>query len=364
MDFIKLLINTGQKTFRLTKIKIVFLLGFIINSCSFAETPEERPYHHTDNGFRNLPGGIPAEEVSAFYRFRKFFINKVTEDYDIEIPEGHVIPYPAAVELLKSFGTEQEIVTWIGHMTTLIRLDGKVVLTDPFFSDYATPVPPFGPKRSVDPGVKIEDLPPIDIILISHSHYDHLDLPSLEKIPNKDNITVVVPLKLGVYAKDKGFAQVIELDWYEETKVKGIQIIALPVIHWSKRSPFKKNDTLWAGFSIASTQKKIFFSGDLEYGTHYKSLAKYGPFDLAILSISPYKPSFVMKGSHCEPINCLKIGLELKAQNFMPAHWGTIQLGLHPFNEPIEDFKKAAQALNIPPENLKIFKIGETKPLD
>ena len=340
-------------------------LKIVIVSCSFAETPAKRPYHHTDDGFRNLPGGIPAEEVSAFYRFRKFFIKKVTEDYDdVKIPEGHIVPYDAAVKQLQSFSEKEDTITWIGHMTILIRLDGKFILTDPFFSDYAAPVPPFGPKRSVPPGIKIEDLPPLDMIIISHSHYDHLDLPSLEKIPNKENITVIVPLQMGSYAKDSGFQKIIELDWHEKTTVAGIQIIALPVIHWSKRSAFKRNDTLWAGFSIASPQKKIFFSGDLEYGTHYKSLEKYGPFDLAILAIAPYKPSFMMKGSHCEPINCLKIGFELKAQKFMPAGWGTIQLGLQPFNEPIEDFQKAAKDLNIPSENLKIFKIGETQRID
>ena len=344
---------------------MLVLCMVLLVSCAPTAEVSDRPYHHTDDGFRNLPGGIPPEEASIVQRFFSFGLHKMTEDYsDVTIPEGHVIPYDKAVQQLQAAPPGSDTITWIGHMTTLIRLNGKVILTDPFFSDVASPLPPFGPARSVPPGINIEDLPPIDVILISHSHYDHLDLPSLERLPNKDTTTVIVPLKLGRYARDSGFKNVIELDWYDEASVDTLKITALPVIHWSKRGLFDRNETLWAGFAIASPQKKIFFSGDLEYGSHYKSLARYGPFDLAILAIAPYKPSLIMKGSHCEPINCLKVAVEMKSKQFMPAHWGTIQLGLQPFTEPIEDFKKAAEVLNIPPQDLMILSIGETRTID
>ena len=346
-------------------ILIYFISCFLTMPTILFPDSKKKLYHHTEKGFRNLPGGLPMEKASFFKKFFGFYIKKVFENYNAQtIPKNHIVPYEKAVEILKSTPNNQDTLTWIGHMTTLIRLDNQYILTDPFFSNVASPLPPFGPRRTIAPGIKIKDLPPIDVILISHSHYDHLDMPSLKLLAKKNKSTVVLPLKLGVYAKEAKFNDIIELDWYEKSTVKGLEIITLPVIHWSKRKMFKKNDTLWAGFSIQSSKRKIFFSGDLEYGTHYKSLGeKYGPFDLAILSISPDKPKFIMQGHHCSPINCLKIGLEIKAKTFMPVHWGTIQLGTNAFSEPIEMFKKGSIKLKIDNKQLNIFRIGETKQL-
>ena len=132
----------------------------------------------------------------------------------------------------------------------LLRIGGTTVLTDPWFTDYASPTRPIGPRRYVPPGIAIEALPPIDVVVVSHGHYDHLDLPTIESLPNRERITTVVPLGLGHYFAERGYAHVIELDWFEDTMAAGLKFTALPVIHWSKRSPFKTNDTLWAGFAI------------------------------------------------------------------------------------------------------------------
>ncbi len=352
------------KGFKLSIYKLCLLLNpaLFLLACSSIKQAANKPYHHTENGFRNLSGGLQRPKDASILDGLSFAVHKVFQIYcAIKVPKNHVMPYDEALEQLKSFSQDQDIVTWIGHMTTLIRLDGVNILTDPFFSNYAAPLPPFGPRRTVAPGIKMRDLPPIDIILITHDHYDHLDLPSLRRIANKNNITVVTPLKLGQYVRDQGFDNIIELDWYQDTTVGDIRFTALPVIHYSRRGLFDKNKTLWAGYAITSKKQNIFFSGDLEYGTHYKELAKYGPFDLAILSISPYKPAAIMQGNHCKPIDCLKLALEMDAKNFMPVHWGTIDLGQQAFDEPIIDFKKGAKTLNIAKENLKISRIGQTQ---
>ena len=328
----------------------------------------QKPYHHTKDGFRNLPKAIYEKESSFFKALYRFTIGRIFEEAkeedrpSITIPKDYSIPSKKALNLWQN--TSGDKIAWIGHMTTLIKLDDKHILTDPFFSDYASPIPPIGPKRIVKAGMSIKDLPKVDIIIISHSHYDHLDIPSLENIPNKENISIIVPLKVSQYFEHLNFKEVIELDWHENTQIDSITITAMPVTHWSKRSLFATNDTLWAGYSIISKHKKIFFSGDLEYASYYKELGeKYGPFDLAILSISPYKPKEVMRGSHCEPKNCLNLALDLKAKNFMPIHWGTILLGYNYLYEPLHDFISGAKELGIKNKQLFIFKIGETKSL-
>lgn len=259
----------------------------------------------------------------------------------------------------------QDSITWIGHMTALLRLDGRTVLTDPFFSDYATPLPPIGPKRYVPPALTIEELPPIDVVVVSHSHFEHLDLPSIEALPNRESITAVVPLKLGRYFRDAGYGRVVELDWEESVEAAGLRITALPVIHWSKRSAFATNDTLWAGFAIeAANGARIYFGGDAEYGPVYKRVAaRHGGFDLALLSIGAFLPRVVMHGAHCVPEDCLKIGTDLRAHTMMAMHWGTIQLGDDTPAQAIERFRQGADAAGLPPERAWIVKIGETRPL-
>ena len=321
-------------------------------------------YHHTEDGFRNLQGSIYKKESSFFKSSYRFTIGRIFEESrpPIIIPKDYSISDKEAINLWNQ--TSGDKITWIGHMSTLIKLDDKHILTDPFFSDYASPIPPFGPKRIVKASIGIKDLPQIDIVIISHSHYDHLDLPSLENLPNKENITIITPLKVSQYFNHLNFKKVIELDWHDSVKIGSITFTAMPVTHWSKRYIFKTNDTLWAGYSIVSKNKRIFFSGDLEYASYYKKLGeKYGPFDLAILSISPYKPKEIMRGSHCEPKNCLKLALDLKAKKFMPIHWGTIMLGYNALYEPLNDFVQGAKELGIKKNQLFIFKIGETKSL-
>lgn len=283
---------------------------------------------------------------------------------EFDVPADHIVPPDEARASLDAINGADSI-TWIGHMTALLRLNGKVVLTDPFFSEYATPVPPFGPQRAVAPAMAIEDLPPVDVVVISHSHYDHLDLNAIEQLANRENITAVVPLGLGHYFSERGYRRVVELDWMEKTEAAGLSITAMPVIHWSKRSFFDKNDTLWAAYAIeAQGGLRVYFGGDAEYGPVYKTLRdSMGGFDVALLSVGAYMPRVIMQGNHSIPETTLQLGLDLDSHTMIAMHWGTIALGAEEFAEPVTRFREAGRAAGLDDDRVWTLKIGETRKL-
>lgn len=348
----------------LPKLLILAIALSAILGCAPPQHLEGQPYHHTTSGFRNPPDSPVRNEWNKRMgwllgrAWRSFSEDQETLVHD------HVL---SKEETLRQFAglDGQDSITWIGHMTALLRMNGRTVLTDPFFSDYATPLPPFGPKRYVPPALEIADLPPIDVVVISHSHFEHLDLPSIEALPNRDSITAVVPLRLGHYFRDAGYGRVIELDWYESAEVADLRFTALPVIHWSKRSAFATNDTLWAAFAIEDANgARVYFGGDAEYGPVYQRVAdRHSGFDLALLSIGAFLPRIVMHGAHCVPEDCIRIGTDLGAHTVMAMHWGTIQLGDDTPDQGIARFRQGAKAAGLPPERAWIVKIGETRPL-
>jgi len=332
--------------------------------CAQPETPAERPAHHAADGtFRNPPG---SPEKNSVWRRLPWLLTRPFVDWDDPgpLPAGHILPRPEARGLLARLA-DRDTVTWIGHMTVLLRLGGVTVLTDPWFTDTAGPLDGLSPRRYAPPGLAIQDMPKIDVVLVSHSHYDHLDLETLDLLPDKAGITAIVPLGLSQYFRDRGFGRVVELDWYQGAEAHGLEITALPVIHWSKRSLFRTNDTLWAGFAIrAPSGARIFFSGDAEYGPVYRQVAKRaGGFDLAILSIGAYLPRVVMTGSHCVPEDCLKIGLDLGADTLLGIHWGTIRLGDDKPMETVRRVRAGAETQGLAPDRLWLMHIGETRVL-
>ncbi|MBL6928552.1 MAG: MBL fold metallo-hydrolase [Rhodospirillales bacterium] len=349
---------------RLGQISTVVLLATaaLIAACSTPEHQAGAPYHHTTSGFRN-PEGSP-QGYSTWERLPALGKHIFGRLGELEAPPGNVVPPVEALASLKAMNGADSI-TWIGHMTALLRLNGKVVLTDPWFSQYASPIAPLGPQRIAAPGIAIEDLPPIDIVIVSHSHYDHLDLDTIARLPNREDITAVVPLGLGHYFSETGYGRVVELDWREKTQAAGLSITAMPVIHWSKRSFFDKNDTLWAAYAIeAPNGLRVYFGGDAEYGPVYKTLRdQLGGFDAAILSVGAFRPRVIMQGNHCIPETCLQIGLDLDAHTLIAMHWGTIGLGSEGFWEPVEGFRAAGRKAEIADDRIWIMKIGETRKL-
>ena len=273
---------------------------------------------------------------------------------------SHVLAHDETLRMLEALAGKSSI-TWIGHMTVLLKIDGRTILADPWWSSYASPVPGFGPRRYVAPALAIEELPPIDIVVVSHSHYDHLDLNAVAALPNRERIAAVVPTGLGVYFRKLGYGTVVELGWEESATVADIRLTALPAIHFSQRRPFKLNDTLWAAFAIEGPSGvRVYFGGDSDYGPiHAKLGRRWGGFDIALLSIG----GFHNCGVHCTPEDCVRLALDLKSRVLVPLHWGTIYLGEGPPHELPARFLAAALDRGVRKADVWPMRIGETRAL-
>ncbi len=346
-----------QKTFYLF---IIYVFIFFLCCADKQSHLPGKPFHHIEGGFRNPPGSI--EPVGSFFVRLLFNASRpFVELYTPAIPNDHVLDHDIA---LKEFYKDEEndSITWIGHSTVILRMGKQIIAIDPWFSDWATNVPPFGPKREVPPGIPLDKLLQFNVIVISHNHYDHLDIATLKRLQNPDQIAVIVPIGVSRYIKKIRFKEVIELDWYESKDVNNILYTALPVVHNSRRGLFDKNETLWAGFSIKSPNgKKVFFC-EGEYGEIYKQIGqKYGPFDIALITAGAYMPRKYMQGSHCIPENCVQIALDIRAENIAPVHWGTVIISTEGFMEPGYRVREEAIKKGVREENIWIMKIGETR---
>ena len=322
-----------------------------------------RPHHHLPNGLFRNPPGSPARNVDVPTMLR--FFGRMTRQgrLPVDIPDGHVMPEHEALAMLRGMGAADSL-TWLGHAAFLIRVAGRNIITDPYLTDYAGPGR-WGPKRYVKSGISIENLPPIDLLLISHNHYDHLDEETLIRLPNKERIQVVAPLRLGQFFLKRGFQRVVELDWDEQFIDDAVAITALPVVHWSRRNARDTNRTLWAGFSIRSPGMHLFFGGDSAYGKVFGRIGEsYGPFDAAMIGIGAYAPREIMQASHATPEEAVQIGKDIGARNIVGMHWGTVGLTEEPPFEPPERFRVAGRDQGFADENLWVMRIGETRPLE
>ena len=183
-------------------------------------------------------------------------------------------------------------VTWVGHATVLVQMPGVTFLTDPIWSDWPSPIPFIGPRRYVPPGIAIQDLPPIDFVVISHNHYDHLDLPTLKQLAARNAQTqFLVPLGNEQLLRDQGIAQVHAFDWGDSMTINGNTIYCLPTQHWSKRGLTDTNRSLWGSWAVIGAAKRFYFAGDTGYFKGFKAIGeKLGPFDLAAMPIGAYEP--------------------------------------------------------------------------
>jgi len=259
-------------------------------------------------------------------------------------------------------GTDENAITWIGHATLLFERDGKTILTDPMFSDRASPLAFSGPKRVAPPARSLEALPPIDVVLISHAHYDHLDMPSLRRLAElQPDIAVLAPLGVGRYARDAGFTNVTELDWWQDTTLGDVTVTATPARHWASRSPFDRNRTLWAGFMVRfSDGFQFYFIGDTGYSEDFLDVReRLGPTDLAAIPIGAYAPRDFMKESHCNPEEAVQIFQDLGAERAVAIHWGTFKLTLEPLDEPPILLDAALQQARIGADKFRALVHGE-----
>jgi N-acyl-phosphatidylethanolamine-hydrolysing phospholipase D len=254
-------------------------------------------------------------------------------------------------------------VTWIGHATVLVQMDNVTFLTDPIWSKRPSPVPLIGPSRFVKPGMAIIDLPPIDFIVISHNHYDHLDLPTLRKLAKRRPETIFfVPLGNGHLLRRNGITHVQELDWGETAAYGGTTIHCLPTQHWSKRSLNDTRKSLWSAWAVTGPERRFYFAGDTGYFAGFKDIGdKLGPFDIAAMPIGAYEPNKMMKASHMNPEEAVQAAIDLQANRALAIHFGTFDLSDEPLAEPPLRFKQAAAETSLGIDNSWVLNIGETR---
>ena len=323
---------------------------------------ENKPYHHNEDGtFRN-PEGSPVRSRDIKFSYSTF--SKEKKKLDLTYPSEHVVSQEKVLSDLNNL-KDNNYIAWIGHATFLIKLGDTTIITDPLFSKNAGPLV-FGPKRYIDPAIPLNKIPKINLFLLTHNHYDHLDYKTIKKFPHKE-AKVIVPLKLSKYFTNNKFNDVEEIDWYQETQINNdIKITLLPAVHWSKRTLTDTNKTLWGSFLIEYKGKKIFFACDTGYGNIYKELGnKYGPIDITFINIGAYdfRPMFEKSVYHTNPEEALNIGKDLNSKKLIGMHWGTVVLSLEPIMEPPVRFKNSAEKYGYQKKDAMIFKIGEVKKL-
>jgi L-ascorbate metabolism protein UlaG (beta-lactamase superfamily) len=264
-------------------------------------------------------------------------------------------PYPMP-------GGDAPGVTFIGHSSFLIRLPGLTILTDPVFSQRCSPVRFAGPKRVRAPGREIRALPQVDLILLSHNHYDHMDLASLRRIRRRfPKLAIVSMLGNAAYLAGKRLRGAVELDWWQSIKIGEASVTATPARHFAARTLWDRNETLWGGFWISHGGRSIYFAGDTGYTKFFKEInARLGAPDLALLPIGAYEPRWFMGVVHMNPADAVMAFQELGAKRAIGMHFGTFQLTAEAIDAPVHDLAAARAAAGLADEAFMALDVGES----
>jgi N-acyl-phosphatidylethanolamine-hydrolysing phospholipase D len=278
------------------------------------------------------------------------------------IAEHRVAALPAAqpdLQRLQSRGKAPSV-TWIGHATVLAQLDGVTFLTDPNWSDVSGPFGLIGVRRYTPPGVRFEDLPRIDFVLISHDHYDHPDEVTVKRLAQTFNPRFFVPRGIGAWLRDRGISNVEELDWGESTRIKGLTVVCAPAQHGSGRTLADQGRRLWSSWAVLGS-KRFYFGGDTGYYGHFREIGNaLGPFDLAALPIGSYTPRSTSRAVHMNPEEALQAWEDLRAREFLGIHWGTFALAREPYDEPPTRLAAEVARRGLPAERIWVPKPGLT----
>ena len=329
-----------------------------------------RPSHHRDGGFQNSDGEFQPKSLADVLRWR-------WNASRLGLPPRPqtAIPTQAAdlAFIRANTGTSQQpAVTWVGHATVLAQLGGLSMLTDPIFSERASPFSFAGPRREQPPGVALHELPHVDAVLVSHNHYDHLDLPSCRALSRQagGSPLFVVPLGLQSWFAARGITRVVELDWWQETRLGGLDIALVPARHWSARGLNDRMKTLWGGFAVFAPDCQLFFAGDTGYSRDFADIrARYagrqhdGGFDIALIPIGAYEPRWFMADQHVNVEEALKIHADLGAKASLGVHWGTFALTDEALDEPPRQLARQRAGLGLAEDAFFTLAVGETRRL-
>jgi N-acyl-phosphatidylethanolamine-hydrolysing phospholipase D len=339
------------------KILNLLLILILLNSC-ISNQPQAKA-HHTNNGFKNTNPEFVEHGLGSLIQWMSTRW-KVEHSIDpTDYPEFPVLNNDG--KLLRENKSKLSV-TWIGHATTLIQVEGVSILTDPIWSDRCSPVSFAGPKRYTPPGIQLDNLPNIDVVIISHNHYDHMDLPTLLELEKKFHPTFIAGLGNREFLLKEGLGSVIELDWWENTKIKDVSISFTPAQHFTGRGIFDRFKSLWGSYVIEGRSEKVYFAGDTGYSPHFKEIAeKYGKMDIAILPIGAFEPRWFMADVHVDPEQAVQAFEDLDAKYFIPMHYMTFVLSDEKLDSPIPLTVQAFQARKMELSRLIAFKIGESR---
>ena len=337
--------------------------------------------HHTPEGFKNNYLDSVTKGGAAFFKWQ-------VERLRGGLPKPPETPTPQVKADLafihanaKAHGqggntaVMQPAITWVGHATMLVQANGLNVLTDPVFSLRASPVQFAGPRRAQPPGLAIADLPKIDVVLISHNHYDHLDAESVKALVNQGwaEPLFIVPLGVKDWFTKLGVTHVRELDWWDSVVEKGVEFNFTPVQHWSARGVGDRSQTLWGGWAVFGADFHWYFSGDTGYSKDFadtqqrfaarQTAALGGGFDIALIAVGAYEPRWFMKEQHVNPAEAVQIHQDLKAKRSVGVHWGTFELTDEPLDQPPRDLAAARKAAGLADDDFFVMAVGETRKL-
>jgi L-ascorbate metabolism protein UlaG (beta-lactamase superfamily) len=310
------------------------------------------PAHHHGRRFRN-PGGPAGRGLVdllkwAASRAKKRWPRRVENSHSPQVPTG--------------LSPEAIAATFINQSSFLLQAGGFNLLTDPVYSRRVGPLNLGGPKRVRAPGVPFHALPKIDCVLLSHNHYDHLDLPTVRRLARASSPLVITGLRNGPLLRRSGVRHVVELDWWESYLLAGkLQVTFVPAQHFSSRSLHDRDRTLWGGFALQVGSRRIYFAGDSGYADHFKEIGRTtGPFDLALIPIGAYEPRWFMHPMHVNPDEAVKAHLDVKSRLSLAMHFGTFQLTDEGIDDPIHALREALKHHRVPASQFRIPEFGQT----
>jgi N-acyl-phosphatidylethanolamine-hydrolysing phospholipase D len=331
-----------------------------------ARLPE---HHRPEGGFRNP---WPSAKTHGILDFLKWTVVERRGSPRRPDPDHGAFARVAPQFIVPRADPETFTLTWVGHTSFLIQMSGLNILLDPIWSERASPVRFAGPRRWVPPGVDFDRLPPIDAVILSHDHYDHLDAATISRLVERYPAAVwYSPLKVGEFLRRRGAREVVERDWWEETTIRSLHLMCVPAQHFSGRTIRKRDKTLWCGWVLRSPERTLFFAGDTGLHPEFSSIsARCGPIDVAILPIGAYEPRWFMGSVHMNPDDCMKAVAQLKTAHgggrrlvVAAAHWGTFKLTDEPMDEPPARMRHEWQTSGLDSKDLWIMRHGETRVL-